>query len=123
MKKMATALLLLLLLGIGSTADAQVSFGFRIGPPPPPRVVRILPRRPGPGFVWINGYWYPTGNHYSWHNGYWARPPYAGARWIVPQYRGGAFYAGRWDGGHARIDHGRQWDRGRNQDYRHSDHR
>jgi hypothetical protein len=31
--------------------------------PPPPRVYRVRPR-PGPAFVWVEGYWYPQGNRY-----------------------------------------------------------
>jgi hypothetical protein len=52
----------LLVVGVSAFA-AQVSIGIRIGPPPPPRVVRVLPSRQGPEFVWIEGYWYPVGRH------------------------------------------------------------
>jgi len=92
-----TALLAFLVLGSASIADAQVSFGIRIGPPPPPRVLRVHPARPGPDFLWIDGYWAPVGNHYRWHDGYWARPPYRGARWIGPRYDGRHYFNGRWE--------------------------
>jgi hypothetical protein len=98
MKIARIAFMLLLLLGFGATSDAQVSIGVTIGPPPPPHVVRVLPRRPGPGFVWVGGYWYPASNHYYWHNGYWTRPPYRGAHWVGPRYHRGRYYRGHWDG-------------------------
>jgi hypothetical protein len=78
---------LLLSLGSASTAEAgQVSIGIVIGRPPAPRVVYAPPRRPGPEFVWVEGYWYPDHKHYKWHDGYWTRPPYAGACWVAPRY-------------------------------------
>ena len=63
----------------------QVSIGIRIGPPPPVREVVVLPPTPGPEFVWVGGYWFPTGNHYKWHAGYWTRPAYPQARWVAPR--------------------------------------
>jgi hypothetical protein len=117
MKRLPAILMMFMLLGFGSVANAQVSFGFRIGPPPPPRVVRTLPRRPGPEFYWIDGYWYPAGNHYRWHDGYWTRPPYQGARWIGPRYNGGQFYVGHWDGDRGRFNHDHRSDRHRDRDF------
>jgi len=113
MKKTLLALMLL----AGSSSFAQVSVGIRIGPPPPPRVIRPL-RSPGPGYVWVEGYWYPSGNRYRWHNGYWTRPPYSGARWIGPRYEGGSFFEGYWDSDRGRFDHDHRWDRDRNRDFR-----
>src|SRR5258707_3787588 len=40
--------------------------------------------QPSPSYVWIEGYWYPVGNHYKWHNGYWTLPPYQEAYWVEP---------------------------------------
>jgi len=90
MKKLLAAMLLTAGLGMG-----QVSIGVRIGPPPAPRVVRVHPRSPGPGYFWVDGYWYPVGNRYRWHEGY-------------------------WDGGRGRFNHDHRWDRDRrNRDYGH----
>lgn len=89
MKKLLAAMLLTAGLGFG-----QVSLGIRIGPPPAPRVVRVRPVAPGPGYFWVDGYWYPDGGRYHWHEGYWTRPPYAGAHWVGPRHEGGMFYAG-----------------------------
>jgi hypothetical protein len=100
-------------------AFGQVSIGIRIGPPPPPRVVRVLPRAPGPEFVWVGGYWYVVGGRWRWHDGYWTRPPFPGARWIAPRHDGERFYEGYWDGDRGRVDHDHRWDRDRrNRDYR-----
>lgn len=121
---MKTTLLLgVLLLGVGSTVDAQVSIGIRIGPPPAPRVVRVTPPRPGPDAVWVDGYWYPVGNHYAWHAGYWTRLPYAGARWVAPRYEGRRYYTGYWEGDRGRVAHDHRWDRDKKKrDYDHGGH-
>ena len=82
------SLISVILLACGSAYAVQISFGIAIGPPPPPRVVHVIPRRPGPDFLWIEGYWQPVENHYRWHDGYWVRPPFAGGFWVSPRYDG-----------------------------------
>ena len=113
------ARLLAPLLLVAGVMAAQVSIGIRIGAPPPPRVVRIQPRNPGSGYVWLGGYWYPQGNKYKWHDGYWTRPPYEGAHWVEPRHDGERYYEGRWGGERGEINHDHRWDRGRghNRDY------
>lgn len=101
---------------------AQISIGIQIGAPPPPRVVRVLPPRPAPEFIWIEGYWYPAGKHYKWHDGYWTRPAYPAARWVTPRYEGGRYFAGYWVGDAGRREHDHHWDRDRNRDSRSDDH-
>ena len=118
----ATSLLGATLLACGSLLAAQVSIGIRIGPPPPPRVVHVLPPRPAPEFFWVEGYWYPVGKHYKWHDGYWTRPPYPGARWVVPHYEGERYFGGFWEGGRGRIEHDHHWDRDRDRDFREKHH-
>jgi hypothetical protein len=108
MKK--TLLILTLLVG-ASAAFGQVSVGIRIGAPPPPRIVRVQPGRPGPDYIWVDGYWYPVGGRYRWHDGYWTRPPYAGARWVGPRHDGSQFFVGYWDGDRGRFEHDHRWDR------------
>ena len=116
-KRLITTLIFGATLLAGSSAFAgQVSIGIQIGaPPPPPRVVRVLPRRPGPEFVWVDGYWFPQGNHYRWRDGYWARMPYEGARWIAPRYVGRTYYEGYWVGDR-RFERDRRWDRDHDRD-------
>lgn len=90
-------LVLALLVG-GSLFAADVSIGISIGtPPPPPCVVRYSPPAPGPGFVWIAGFWNLAGPRYVWHEGYWERPPYADGFWVGPRYERGRYFAGYWD--------------------------
>lgn len=117
-----TTLIAAMLLASVSVAHAQFSIGIRIGPPPPPRVVHVLPGRPGPEYVWVEGYWYPVGHHYKWHEGYWTRPPYEGARWVAPHHDGGQFFAGYWEGDRGRMEHDHHWDRDRDRDFRDRDH-
>ena len=100
-----------------STAHAQISFGIRIGEPPAPRAYRIPPR-PGPDYVWVEGYQYPEGGRYVWHDGYWTRPPYEGAYWVEPYYVGGQYYAGRWEGSRGNVEHDHRWDRSNQRDER-----
>jgi hypothetical protein len=96
-----------------ASAFGQVSIGIQIGTPPPPRILRVRPPRPSPEFVWIEGYWYPVGNHYKWHAGYWTAPAYPAARWVAPQYVGGRYFAGYWEGDRGRREHDHSWDRDR----------
>ena len=70
--------------------------GYYVAAPPPPPPVYYAPPSPGPGFVWVSGYYYPVGRRYEWRQGYWTRPPHAHARWIAPRYRQGRYYAGYW---------------------------
>jgi len=118
---MKKAFLTLMFLAGVSICSAQVSVGIRIGPPPPPRVVRVHPVRPGPDYLWVDGYWYAAGNRYRWHDGYWTRPPYAGARWIAPRHDGRQFFAGYWEGDRGRFEHDHRWDRDRYRDWRDRD--
>jgi len=121
---MKTKFLAFALLTAASVFGADLSIGIRIGNPPPPRVVRVRPVSPGPGFFWVEGYWYPNGRSYRWHDGYWTRPPYAGAVWIAPRHENGLFYNGYWEGPRGRTDHDHRWDRDRNhRDYRDYDNR
>ncbi len=56
--------------------------------PPPPRYVAISPA-PGPGYVWMAGYWGYNGAGYVWVPGRWAFTPHPGLAWIP----GGIGYA------------------------------
>lgn len=101
------------LLSASALMNAQVSLGIRIGPPPAPRAMRVRPNAPGPGFTWLDGYWFAEGGRYRWHDGYWTRPPFEGARWVGPRHDGSQFFAGYWDGDRGRFDHDHRWDRER----------
>ena len=77
MRRLLQTLLALstLVLAPASAAHGQISFGIHIGEPPAPRAYRVPPR-PGPDYMWVEGYQYPEGGRYKWHDGYWTRPPY-----------------------------------------------
>ena len=105
------------LLAPAPAAHAQVSFGIRIGEPPAARGYRV-PARPGPDYIWVEGYQYPQGSHYRWHDGYWTRPPYEGAYWVEPYHVGGSYFAGRWEGNRAYVYHDHRWDRSKQRDDR-----
>src|SRR5215471_19170385 len=110
---MRTMLLLAMLLAAGSALNAQVSIGvgIAISAPPPPRVVVVMPASPGPDYLWVEGYWYPVGNHYRWHEGYWTRPPYEGAHWVSPRYDRERYFGGHWEGFRGRVEHDHDRDR------------
>ncbi len=98
---MKTKLMLVLVLLAGSLAAGpriSVNLGFGPGyypPPPPVRYARVAPC-PGPGYAWVDGYWYPQASRYVWHPGQWVRPPYARSRWISPRYDRGHYHRGYW---------------------------
>jgi len=101
MKK--SLLALVLLAGSSAFAATRFSIGVQVGPsygyypaPPPPPVVAYRPVNPGPGYYWVDGYYYPVGPRYVWRQGYWARPPYRGAVWVAPRYSGKRYYGGYW---------------------------
>jgi YXWGXW repeat-containing protein len=105
----------LLVLGPASAAHAQISFGIRIGEPPAPRAYRVPPR-PGPDYVWVEGYQYPENGRYVWHDGYWTRPPYQGAYWVDPYHVNGQYFQGQWEGDRANVAHDHRWDKSNQRD-------
>jgi hypothetical protein len=116
-KLLQTLAISALLLAPASVAHAQISVGIRIGAPPPPRAYRV-PRQLSPEMVWIEGYWYPQGNHYRWHDGYWTRPPYEGAYWVEPYHVRGEYFVGHWEGRQGDVAHDHRWDRDKQRDER-----
>jgi hypothetical protein len=97
---MKTKLLVAMLLG-GSSLFAETHFSIGIGvggygyaPPPvvayapPPPVVAYAPPCPGPGYSWVDGYWYEAGPRRAWHAGYWAPPAYGRYYRAEPRYDG-----------------------------------
>lgn len=68
--------------------------------PPPPRREVIPARPPGPGMVWVTGYWAWHGDRHFWVSGHYERPPRSHAVWVEPRWerRGGGhiFIEGFW---------------------------
>lgn len=98
-------------------AMSQVSFGIQIGrTPPPPLRYEVRPAMPGPGYVWVDGYWRWDRGRYVWAPGVWQRPPYAGAYYTHGHWDhypdGWHYHEGHWD----RDDHGDHYDWHRDHD-------
>ncbi len=64
-------------------AQADIVVTASIAPPELP--VYSQPPIPGPGYVWIPGYWAWDGSEYYWVPGYWELPPAVGLLW-TPGY-------------------------------------
>jgi len=62
--------------------------GYARGYYPPPAYAPYAPPCPGPGYVWVGGYWGPR---HVWVNGYW-RPPYFGGYAAAPRYIAPGYY-------------------------------
>jgi len=82
-------------------AFARVGFGIVVGTaPPPPLVVGPVGVAPGPGYIWIDGYWDWVGGGWVWVPGRWVLPPSPRAAWIGPVYRhdhgGYRYFRGHW---------------------------
>ncbi len=112
----STAALILGAAPIGAfVAPAQAQVAFSISAPiaPPLLPIYAQPPIPGPGYVWIPGYWAWDGQEYYWVPGYWAWPPSADLLW-TPGYWAWddgsyVFYAGYWGptvGYYGDVDYG-----------------
>jgi len=76
----------LLLAGGCLFAAPRVSFGIGVGvgapvvapgyyaPAPAYVAPAYVPPAPGPGYGWVDGYWFGVGPSRVWHPGYWAAP-------------------------------------------------
>ena len=67
---------------------------------PPAPVAEVVGVAPGPGFIWIGGYYHWYGGRWVWYRGHYERPPHPGAAWVRPRYvvRGGTrvYVRGYW---------------------------
>jgi hypothetical protein len=92
--RLASGLGLVAVIGFSSPALsaspllADLSLNVRIDEAPPPaRHEEIIERnRPGPDFVWTEGFWDGSPGHYAWVGGHWDRPPHPHARWFAPHW-------------------------------------
>lgn len=105
----STALLAFTLSGCAITPIE--STGYPEGPsvvyvqtPPPAPLHEMVGPAPGPGFVWVSGYWFWSGAQYVWASGHWLamRPEHA---WVQPAWqrssRGWWLQGGGWQPRHA----------------------
>ena len=97
---MKQALLIPVVGGLLALAGCAGGYGYYSTAPPPPLRVEAYGAAPGPGYVWVNGYWSWQRNNYVWMPGRWSRAPRRGATWVEPRWelRNGRyrFRQGRW---------------------------
>ena len=109
-------------------ADLSVSIGID-APPPPPRHEIIIERdRPGPDYIWVDGYWGGAPGGYVWIAGHWERPPHRHAQWFGPRWekdRDGHYRQtrGEWRDDDRRHDRDDDRRRDRDEDRRRDDER
>jgi hypothetical protein len=83
-----------LLGGIAAMAPAQIplpplppGLNVRITTGRPPAVRReVRVARPGPDYIYVNGYWHDDGGRWAWIPGRWERPAAPQAYWIPARY-------------------------------------
>jgi hypothetical protein len=96
------------LTGILLASSAMVACGpgpgyaaaYVVPAPPAPYVVGAVGYAPGPGYVWVDGFWTLNGGRWAWVNGRWAVPPRPHAVWVADRwerYGGGwRYHRGHW---------------------------
>ena len=74
-------------------------YAYRV-PPPPQARYGVIGVAPGPGYIWIDGFYDLRGSRWAWSPGYWARPPRPHSVWVRPYWkphgRGYRFHRGYW---------------------------
>ena len=69
-------------LGTPAPSSAQMAIGISVTIAPPPLPVYAQPVCPGPGFIWVPGYWaWDPDFGYYWVPGTWVIAPFTGALW------------------------------------------
>jgi hypothetical protein len=94
---MKKAIAIMMLVAGGLFAAPAFRLGIGIGVPAPAAVVR--PACPGPGYIWVDGYYALNG---VWVAGYWA-PPAAVS--VAPRYAPAPVIARHFERGHFDRDH------------------
>jgi hypothetical protein len=91
-----------LLLGasVFATACAGAGGGVYVRTGPPPLRREVIVTAPGPGYVWVPGYYQYNRTGYVWVTGRYERPPRGRSRWVPGHWqnsRRGWFYVqGHW---------------------------
>ena len=85
---------------IFATACAGASGRVYVRSGPPPIRAEVVGVAPGPGYVWVPGYYNYDRGGYVWVGGRWDRPPRVRARWVQGHWqrdRHGWYYVeGHW---------------------------
>jgi hypothetical protein len=98
-----------LLSGILLAGSAMVACGggYRNGyvaavapPPPAPYSMGAAGYAPGPGYVWVEGFWNLNEGRWGWVNGRWAVPPHRRSFWVADRWErhgnGWRYRRGHW---------------------------
>jgi hypothetical protein len=80
-------LLALAMIAAPKMSVAQIAVGVNITVEPPELPVYDQPELPGPGYIWVPGYWAWGDDGYFWVPGTWILPPAVGLLW-TPGYWG-----------------------------------
>jgi hypothetical protein len=78
---MKKALLAMVLVAGSALAGPRIAVGIGFGAPAPVAVVR--PACPGPGYVWVGGYYGPAG---VWVPGFWRAPVVIAHPFVAPRH-------------------------------------
>lgn len=97
--RVLVAALFLAVLPLRSLAQVSFDVGISVGEPPPPIPVYDQPVVPGPGYVWMPGYWAWGPGGYYWVPGTWVLAPDPGLYW-TPGYWAWNGDAYAWDPGY-----------------------
>ena len=84
MKSTVLCAVLLSALGLAACGGGYVSYA--VPAPPAPYFVGPVGYAPGPGYVWIDGFWNLNGGRWNWMNGRWAVPPRPHAVWVADRW-------------------------------------
>jgi len=94
----AASLLALMMLTSLACVSGRERVYVRVGPPAPVVEARVV--APGPGYVWVPGYYAWNGGAYFWTPGRYVMPPRPRAVWVAPHWqqerRGWFFVEGHW---------------------------
>ena len=95
---LVSALFTVAVLAAPASAAPRARVFVRIGPPAPLVEARIA--APGPGYLWVPGYYTWDGSAYIWTAGRWTLRPRKGALWVPGHWqrerRGWFFIEGHW---------------------------
>ena len=88
-----------LLATLATSACGPPVYAYR-APPPPPPMLGVEGYAPGPGYVWIDGFYDLRGSTWVWSRGKWDRPPHPRAVWVraywEPHGHSYRFHRGYW---------------------------
>lgn len=94
-------------------SEPQVAY-VEVPQAPPAPIVEPRPYPPGPGYIWVDGYWAWSGDRYVWERGRWAVPPRGYSAWAGPRYEryghGYRYAPGHWSQQPRRDDRDRDRD-------------